>query len=229
MMGTEVKIEHKHGRDKPGEGEICLRGRHVMMGYLKDPEKTADAIDSEGWLHTGDLGRVDSEGLLYITGRIKDLLITAGGENVPPTPIEDEIKRQLPAISNCVLVGDKRKFLSVLLTLKTAMNRDTGEPLEALSPEALEEVPNSAATTVADVRKEVEEQKEKGPWYQYIQAGIDRANKKAISRAQRVQKWALLPADFSLPTGQLTPTLKVKRNIVLEKYADIVESLYKDT
>lgn len=103
---------------KDGVGEICLWGRHVFMGYLESEDATVEAIDEEGWLHSGDLGRMDNQGFLFITGRIKEIIITAGGENVAPIPIENLVKEKIPIISNAMLVGDKAKFLSVLLTLK---------------------------------------------------------------------------------------------------------------
>ncbi|XP_022262874.1 long-chain-fatty-acid--CoA ligase ACSBG2 isoform X10 [Canis lupus familiaris] len=110
-------------QSKDGTGEICIWGRHVFMGYLEMEDATMEAIDEEGWLHTGDLGRVDSHGFLYITGRIKEILITAGGENVAPVPIENMVKEKIPIISNAILVGDKAKFLSILLTLKVQRPR----------------------------------------------------------------------------------------------------------
>ncbi|XP_048454796.1 long-chain-fatty-acid--CoA ligase ACSBG2-like isoform X2 [Rhincodon typus] len=118
MMGCKTKI------DKPNEegtGEICFWGRHVFMGYLNMPEQTKEALDEKGWLHSGDVGRYDEDGFLYVTGRIKELLITAGGENIAPVPIEDAVKAKLPIISNAMLIGDKRKFLSMLLTLKAVV------------------------------------------------------------------------------------------------------------
>lgn len=109
-----------------GQGEICAYGRHVFMGYLNDPDKTNETIDGEGWLYTGDMGYIDRD-FLYITGRLKELIITAGGENISPVSLEQQIKSNLSHISNAFLVGDKRKFLSMLLTLKTEVNSDTGE------------------------------------------------------------------------------------------------------
>ncbi|KAB0400783.1 hypothetical protein E2I00_004806 [Balaenoptera physalus] len=103
---------------KDGVGEICLWGRHVFMGYLEREDATAEAIDEEGWLHSGDLGHMDNQGFLFITGRIKEIIITVGGENVAPIPIENLVKEKIPIISNAMLVGDKAKFLGVLLTLK---------------------------------------------------------------------------------------------------------------
>lgn len=104
--------------DKEGNGEICMGGRNVCMGYLLMEDKTHEAIDNDGWLHSGDIGKLDRDGFLYITGRIKELIITAGGENIPPVFIEDSLKAELPCISNAMLIGDKRKFLSILLTMK---------------------------------------------------------------------------------------------------------------
>ena len=92
LPGCELKIDHEPSRDKAGEGEICFRGRHIMSGYLRNEAKTQEAIDADGWLHSGDVGRLDEDGLLHITGRIKELIITAGGENIAPVPIENRLK-----------------------------------------------------------------------------------------------------------------------------------------
>ena len=106
--------------DRDGNGEICMAGRNVGMGYLLMEDKTHESYDNEGWLHSGDVGRVDEDGFLFITGRIKEIIITAGGENIPPVLIEDTLKGELPCISNAMLIGDKRKFLSVILTFKVS-------------------------------------------------------------------------------------------------------------
>lgn len=128
LPGTEIKIEHvedRNGRQDPaGEGEVCIRGRHVMMGYLKDAEATSQAVDGDGWLHSGDLGTVTPDGLLRITGRIKELIIGAGGENVAPVPIEDRIKALCKDVSQVMVVGDRRKYLVALVT---ASSRDLSE------------------------------------------------------------------------------------------------------
>jgi len=118
IKGAEWKIDHVEGRDKKEEGEICYRGRHIMMGYMFNEVKTNDSIDPEGWLHSGDVGRVDADGLLRITGRIKEIIITAGGENIAPVPVEQYIKSLLPAVSNFTMIGDRKKFCSALVTLK---------------------------------------------------------------------------------------------------------------
>nr|CAH7763094.1 unnamed protein product [Callosobruchus chinensis] len=220
IQGMKTKI---HNPDEHGQGEICMYGRHVFMGYLNEREKTNEAIDSEGWLHTGDLGRVDEKGFVYITGRLKELLITAGGENVPPVPIEQAVKSHLPHISNAFLVGDKRKFLSILLTLKTEVDVETGIPQDTLLPTVQKWLDSLGcpAKTVTEVNKAQDPK-----LLAALKEGVDKANKQATSNAQRIQKLALLPADFSLPTGELGPTMKVKRRVVEQKYADIIEKIY---
>jgi long-chain-fatty-acid--CoA ligase ACSBG len=110
-----------------------MYGRHIFMGYLGLEEKTIETLDSQGYLRTGDIGRMDAEGFLFITGRLKELIITAGGENIPPVSIEDLVKEQLSIVSHAMLIGDKRKFLSILLTLKTEIDLNTGEPLQKLT------------------------------------------------------------------------------------------------
>ena len=106
--------------DEEGNGEIRMWGRNVCMGYLSMEDKTHEAIDDYGWLHSGDIGRLDRDGFLYITGRNKELIITAGGEKISSVLIEDYLKAELPCISNAMLIGDKRKFLSILLTIKVS-------------------------------------------------------------------------------------------------------------
>ncbi|KAK9702802.1 AMP-binding enzyme [Popillia japonica] len=210
--------------DQDGNGELCLYGRHVFMGYLGEETKTNDSLDEEGWLHSGDIGRVDSRGLVYITGRLKELLITAGGENVPPVPIEQAVKAELLHISNCVLIGDKKKFLSMLVTLKTDVDVATGMPLDTLTSEVqgwLKQL-GCPATTVAEVLKAGPDPK----LLQAIQDGINKVNKQATSNAQKIQKFSILTQDFSIPTGELGPTLKLKRNVITAKYADVIDKFY---
>ncbi|XP_059504921.1 long-chain-fatty-acid--CoA ligase ACSBG2-like isoform X3 [Stegostoma tigrinum] len=197
MMGCKTKI------DKPSEegtGEVCFWGRHVFMGYLNMPEQTNEALDEMGWLHSGDVGRFDEDGFLYITGRIKELLITAGGENIAPVPIEDAVKAKLPIISNAMLIGDKRKFLSMLLTLKTYMDDETGAPLDQLAPAAVAFCRRFGcpANTVSEVLRMRDPSV-----YKAIQNGIDAVNKDAISKAQQIQKWIILKKDFSIVGGEL--------------------------
>lgn len=131
LNGVETKFMNK---DDNGHGEICMRGRHVFMGYINELAKTQEALDEEGWLHSGDLGYVDANGFVYVTGRIKELIITAGGENIPPVHVEHLVKKELPAVSNAFLVGDKKKFLTMLLSLKVGRRLDSLSAIVVLTP-----------------------------------------------------------------------------------------------
>ncbi|KAI5708124.1 hypothetical protein M8J77_016743 [Diaphorina citri] len=221
IPGTQTKIVDP---DEEGNGEICLKGRHIFMGYLRLPDKTESTIDKEGWLHSGDVGKVDEDGFVQITGRIKELLITAGGENVAPVPIEHIVKSELPVLSNAFLVGDKKKFLSMLLALRTKMNADTGEPLDELETDTKDWLKSLGVDNINTLSELLEKKPE--AVYKATQAAIDRANLKSISNAQKIQKFEFLPADFSIPTGELGPTMKVKRPFVVKKYQSIIDKFY---
>jgi len=180
FKGCEVKIAE--------DGEILARGPNIFQGYYKNEEATNETL-VDGWLHTGDIGEIDSEGFLSITGRKKDIIITAGGKNITPANLEAEIK-QHPLVSQCVVVGDRRPYLVALVTL---------DPEEA---EKFEGDPRAS-----------------------IQEHIDEINQK-FARVEQVKKFEILPQDLSQEGGELTPTLKVKRNVVAEKYDDQIEQLY---
>jgi long-chain-fatty-acid--CoA ligase ACSBG len=182
-------------------------------------------------LHSGDVAEFDEDedprvpspsGFMRITGRIKELIITAGGENIPPVLIENEMKAAMVALSNCMVIGDKRKFLSMLVTLKVEVDSDTGAPTNNLAADALyvgRQIGSSAKTT--------DEAKADPKWIEYITKGMKEGNSKTTSNAQIVQKFELLTNDFSEKAGELTPTLKLKRNIVAEKYAKLIDSMYE--
>ncbi|KYN35140.1 Very long-chain-fatty-acid--CoA ligase bubblegum, partial [Trachymyrmex septentrionalis] len=210
--------------DEHGEGEICMSGRHIFMGYLNALEKTKETKDENGWLHSGDLGKLDSNGNLFISGRIKELVITSGGENVASYNIEQAILSELSYLSNAMVIGDRRKYLTVLVTLKSNMNERTGAPLDTLAPDVLKwaESIGSSAKTVTEVINSRDT-----AIYEEIDKAIKRANMQAISNAQKVQKFEILPHDFSIPTGELGPTLKLKKNVVQKMYADLIDKMYK--
>lgn len=136
LPGTQIKIFNP---DESGVGEICIRGRNIFMGYLNGPQETFDVMDSEGYFHTGDIGCVDQEGFLEITGRLKEIIITAGGENVSPIPIEIALKEACPILSHVLVIGDERKYLTCLLTVKCRMDHQTrgDRPTNELAPEVI--------------------------------------------------------------------------------------------
>jgi long-chain-fatty-acid--CoA ligase ACSBG len=213
FIGTDAVISNP---DKDGVGEICFRGRNRFMGYYKNEQATLEAIDEKGWLHSGDQGYMNKHGNFVITGRLKELIVTAGGENVAPLPIEEALKETCKIISNFVVLGDDKKYLSALITLKT-------DEKGFLTPEVLEYIKeiNSKASSIVEA---INCDKIKF----YVQKCIDEVNKKAVSRAQLVRKWTVLPNEFSIDSGELTPTLKLKRKFVSQKYAKIIEKMYAD-
>jgi long-chain acyl-CoA synthetase len=183
------------------DGEILVRGPNVFQGYYKNEDATRKTI-VDGWLHTGDLGEFDADGYLKITGRKKDIIITAGGKNITPANIEAEIK-QHALVSQCVVIGDRRPFLVAVLTL---------DPEEAQKYAAERGLDVAALPSDPGVRAEIE-------------AHIDRVNEK-FARVEQVKKFEILPQDFTQAGGELTPSMKVKRNVVAQKYADRVDALY---
>ena len=196
------------------------------------PDKTAETIDDEGYLHSGDVAVFDNDGdsditgpsgFMRITGRIKELIITAGGENVPPVLIENEVKAAMVAVSNCMVIGDKRKFLTMLVSIKVEVDVDA-KPTDVLAADSLfvgEQIGSTATTYSAA--------KEDPLWKDYIDKGVKTANSKTTSSAQIVQKWVWLPVDFSEKAGDLTPTLKLKRSVVNEKNLPLIDSMYEGT
>ncbi|CAD8081672.1 unnamed protein product [Paramecium primaurelia] len=219
MEGTELKIDQP---DKDGNGEICYRGRHIFMGYFKDEESTRNTIDKDRWLHSGDVGKLDNKGNLTITGRIKELIITAGGENVAPVLIENEFKKTIPIISNCMVIGDKRKYLSILLTLKHQLKPD-GTPTDQLHSDVIQIFKELGSNAM-----NLEEAKKDPIISNYLQKLVDDANTRVISKAQYIRKWTLIPSDFSVDGGELTPTLKLKRRVVEQKWINEIEKMYQD-
>jgi long-chain-fatty-acid--CoA ligase ACSBG len=214
LPGTELVIKRAAPNDE--DGEICYRGRNVFMGYFKNPEESAKTLDAEGFLHSGDNGKLTADGVLFITGRAKELIITAGGENVPPVLIENEIKSALPFLANAMVVGDMKKFLTVLLTLRE--DPPNSGTLDKVTLNYLADR-GCKAKTVTEARSDEKLKK-------IISEGLKKANEKAISRAQHIQDFIVLGEDFTVENGLLTPTLKLKRKEVLKKYHDDVEKLY---
>jgi long-chain-fatty-acid--CoA ligase ACSBG len=221
--GTELRINDP---DNSGNGEIVYRGRHIFMGYMHDEKSTAETIDKDGWLHSGDIGKLDSDGFLSITGRIKELIITAGGENVPPVLIEEEIKNECGnLVSNVMVVGDRQKFLTCLVTLRAQPEPNPAPNsypfTKNLSTQALE-ITKAIGSSVTTVAEAIADPKIKS----YIEEAIKKANKKATSNAQIIQKFEFIPEDFTIEGNELTPTLKLKRRIVVDKYSGLIAKMY---
>ncbi|MGC4847798.1 AMP-dependent synthetase/ligase [Micromonospora sp. DT15] len=197
--GVTVRIED--------DGEILLSGELIFQGYWRNETATAEAISADGWLRTGDLGQLDSDGYLSITGRKKELIVTAGGKNVAPAVLEDLVRAH-PLISQCVVVGDAKPFIAALVTVDE----------EAL-PTWLENAGLPLDTTVEQLREHEGLRKE-------IQAAVDAANQ-AVSKAEAIKVFRVLPHDFTEATGELTPSLKVKRQVVHKTYAAEIADIYR--
>ena len=192
------------------------------MGYHKNQEKTLESFEDH-WYRSGDLGRIDPDGFLWVTGRLKELLITAGGENIAPVPIENNIIFELPRIlSSVIVIGDKRKFLTCLLTLKCHVDLKTGVPSTDLDPDAAKWCTEVAK---ADI-KTIQDFKNNETLLQSVQEALDNANAKSVSNPQKVHRFAILDNDLSIAGGELGPTLKLKRHVIVQKYADIIDQLY---
>merc|ERR1712209_77355 len=215
---------HVLNPDETGLGEIATRGRNACMGYLWEEGKTAELIDAEGYVLSGDLGRFDKDGFLFVSGRQKEIIVTAGGENIAPVPIEDGIKEVLKEyIANSLIIGDKRKHLAAILTLRSVLD-EKNQPTSNLHPNVIkwaEDLGVEAETAEDIIEEDNPEIKSE------IMDGIKKINKKAVSNAAKVHKFMIAPQDFSLATGELTPTMKVKRHFVLEKYKKKIDQMYE--
>lgn len=216
------------GNDLPRgeEGEVRVKGRHVMMGYKDNERATKEMIDHRGYLKTGDLGLLTEKGFLKITGRIKELIITAGGENVAPNPIEERFKTICPACSNIVLLGEGQRFIGAFITLKVDINMQTMVPTNNLLPGALAYIKEQ---TGLDNIKTSDEACKNEKVIQMIQKCIDQTNAKTVSRACQIKKFKLLPIDFTVSGNELTATMKVKRKAVHQKYKKEIDEMYAFT
>ncbi len=196
LPGVEARIA--------ADGEVLMRGRNIMKGYFKKPEATAEAIDSDGYFHSGDIGVVDADGYLKITDRKKDLIVTSGGKNVAPQNIENLLK-QSRWVSQAVVIGDNKPYLIALLTLDA-------DSVSGFAKDREKKLDFASLTKDDDLRN-------------LVFADVEATNKH-LSSFETVKKIAILPTDFSIETGELTPTLKVKRKVVTERYKTQIEALY---
>jgi long-subunit acyl-CoA synthetase (AMP-forming) len=197
IPGTELKVAE--------DGEILMRGPHVFKGYYKDDEATRETLDAEGWIHSGDVGEIDADGFLRVTDRKKEILITSGGKNIAPQHLEGKLK-QIAAVSQAVAIGDRRPYVAALLTLDPA--RVAAEAGKAGSPARTPEEAARCPVFRAHVERQVE------------------AINGSLARYETIKKFALLPKELSVEAGELTPTLKLKRRVILERHKDAIEGLY---
>jgi long-chain acyl-CoA synthetase len=188
------------------DGEILIKGDLVFRGYWNNPKATAEALDEDRWFHSGDLGDLDGDGYLRITGRKKEIIVTAGGKNVAPAVLEDRLRAH-PLVSQSVVIGDRQPFIAALVTID-----------EDALPPWLSSTGHDPAAKVADLRDDEQLRKE-------IQQAVDDANR-AVSKPEAIKVFRILPRDFSEATGELTPSLKVKRDVVQKEYADEIAAIY---
>jgi long-chain acyl-CoA synthetase len=199
IPGVEVKIAE--------DGEILSRGPHIMKGYFNNPEATAQAIDRDGWFHTGDIGVIDKDGFLKITDRKKDLIINAYGKNIAPQPLENLLKSS-PYIGTPILIGDRRKYLSAIIIPNF---------------EKLERDARGMGIDFSTRQELVDHEQVK----LLIQKEIDHFNR-TLDRQEKIRRFTLLPDDFTIESGEITPSLKVKRKVVDEKYKHLIDAMYAD-
>ena len=198
IPGTEVKVLD--------DGELCIKGNHVAQGYYKSEEQTKETFDEDGWLHTGDLAEIDEDGFVKIIGRKKEILITSAGKNIAPVEIEDLVKPH-PLIGQVCVVGDGKKFLSALIVL------DGDGGAETWASE------NGIEYSLKDMAKNEKV-------IQAVQEQVDEANSQ-VANVQGIKKFVILDKEWTDSSGELTPTLKLKRNVIAEMYNDEIESMYE--
>ena len=199
MPGTGMRIAE--------DGEVLMRGPHVFLGYYKNPESTAETVDEEGWLHSGDVGSLDERGFLQVTDRKKEILITSGGKNVAPQPIESKLKG-IPGIGQAVVVGDGRKYLAALL---------------ALDPDTLDDALRAAGSPASGL----EEARDCPILRGFLQTQVDLVNRD-LARYESIKRFAVLSEPLTIETGELTPTMKLKRRVIRDRRAPEIASLYEE-
>lgn len=197
LPGTGTRIE--------SDGEILLKGPHVFAGYWNNDAATAEAMTSDGWFRTGDIGELDGEGYLRITGRKKELIVTAGGKNVAPAVLEDRLRAN-PIISQCVVVGDNKPYIGALVTL------DQDALPQILAANNIESAPMSDLIQNADVRA-------------LVQKAVNAANE-AVSNSEAIKKFVILPEDLTIDNGYLTPKMSIRRHLIVQDFAGDIEGLY---
>ena len=211
---TKVKIAN--------DGEVLLKGDHVMKGYYKNQKATDETIIN-GWLHTGDVGTIDSEGYLFITGRKKEIYVSSAGKNIAPLVIEETMK-SISLVSQCFLVGDNKNFCTALITLDVGviLRDKIGIDVNIIPKDPLKQV-----YMLNKNGKQLSDFTENKAIFDEIEENIKNLNKK-FSNPEQIKKFSILPRDFSIDEGELTPTLKIRRKQINENWSSVIEKMYKD-
>ena len=222
LSGTELRIADP---DEGGNGEIQFRGRHVMAGYYRNPEATAETMTEDGWLKSGDLGKIDSDGFVYVTGRLKEIYVSSAGKNIAPLVIEETMK-SIPVISQCMLIGDNRKYCSALFTLDVgAILRDV-HGLDGATE--VPKDPSEQLAKLAELGHDLSEYTAVGSdIHNQLEASVAGLNQK-FSNPEQIKKFTVLPRDLGVDQGELTPTLKIRRKQIRENWAAEIEAMYSD-
>tara|TARA_B110000263_G_scaffold183176_1_gene160795 strand:- start:477 stop:2258 length:1782 start_codon:yes stop_codon:yes gene_type:complete len=216
----EIRIENPNEK---GDGEIQFRGRHVMKGYYNNPESTAETMDGE-WLKSGDLGRVDSDGFVYVTGRIKEIYVSSAGKNIAPLVIEETMK-SIPLVSQCMLVGDNKNYCTALFTLDVGAILRDKHGLDGATE--VPKDPNEQISKLEDLGSKLSDYTDNPEIHAELDGEVQRLNQKFMNPEQ-VKKFTILPRDLNVDEGELTPTLKIRRKQINENWAKEIESMYSD-
>ena len=220
LEGSDLRIADPNEK---GDGEIQFHGRHVMAGYYRNSEATAETMTEDGWLKSGDLGRIDSDGYVYVTGRLKEIYVSSAGKNIAPLVIEETMK-SIPVVSQCMLIGDNRKFCSALFTL------DVGAILRDVHGlDGATEVPKDPAeqlAKLAELGHDLSEYTAVGSaTHNELEGAVSDLNQR-FSNPEQIKKFTVLPRDLNVDHGELTPTLKIRRKQIRENWAAEIEAMY---
>jgi len=220
LEGSGLRIASPNEK---GDGEIQFNGRHVMAGYYRNSEATAETMTEDGWLKSGDLGRIDSDGYVYVTGRIKEIYVSSAGKNIAPLVIEETMK-SIPMVSQCMLIGDNRKFCSALFTLDVgAILRDV-HGLDGATE--VPKDPDEQLAKLAELGHDLSEYTAIGSdAHRQLEEAVAGLNQK-FSSPEQVKKFTVLPRDLNVDQGELTPTLKIRRKQIRENWAAEIEAMY---
>ncbi|MFL2956131.1 MAG: AMP-dependent synthetase/ligase [Candidatus Thalassarchaeaceae archaeon] len=221
LEGTGLRIADPNEK---GEGEIQFNGRHIMAGYYRNEQATAETMTEDGWLKSGDLGKIDQDGYVYVTGRLKEIYVSSAGKNVAPLVVEETMK-SISLLSQVMLIGDGRKYCSALVTL------DVGAILrDKFGLDGATEVPKDPAEQIAKLKElghDLSEFTGSEEIFAEVEGQVQELNKK-FSNPEQIKKFRILPRDLSVDHGELTPTLKIRRKQIRENWAEVIDEMYAD-